>query len=307
MGEERRRTAADGDTAFRRCVVAGGAGEVGRMFTDWLLRSGAEVTHVDLAPPGAGGPAVRCVADDIRRPGPAAAAALAHADLVLLAVPEQVALDAVAPVARLLRPDALLADTLSVKSRMAERLRADAPGVQAVGLNPMFAPSLPLPGRPVTAVAVTDGPAVRALLKLITGWGARVVELGAQEHDTLTAVQQAATHAAVLAFGLALGELGPDVTVLREAGPPPHRTLLMLLARIVSGSPEVYWDVQAGNPHADAARRALGRGLERIGQVVAEGDEEAFTTLLGQLRDTLGDQHREELARACAQMFASLP
>ncbi|WP_217245825.1 prephenate dehydrogenase/arogenate dehydrogenase family protein [Streptomyces sp. AC602_WCS936] len=293
--------------SFARCVVAGASGGVGGMFTGLLLRSGAEVTRVDLTVRQGGGPGVRDVADDIRAPGPTTARAVADADLVLLAVPEQVALDAVAPLAGLMRPGALLADTLSVKSRMADRLRTTAPQVQAVGVNPMFAPSLPLPGRPVAAVTVTDGPAARAFLELVAGWGGRVVELDPGEHDTLTAVQQAATHAAVLSFGLVLAELRPDMAALRASAPPPHRTLLMLLARIASGSPEVYWDVQAGNPHADTARRALGRGLERVGRAVADGDEAAFEALVKELRTALGDPHRDELARACADLFTALP
>lgn len=301
-----RSTPPDPGPAFARCVVAGASGGVGRMFTDLLLGSGAEVTRVDLTASEGGGPGPRDVTDDIRAPGPVTARAVTEADLVLLAVPEQVALDAVAPLAALMRPGALLADTLSVKSRMADRLRSAAPNVQAVGLNPMFAPSLPLPGRPVAAVTVTDGPAARAFLALVAGWGGRVVALDPGEHDTLTAVQQAATHAAVLSFGLALAELGPDTAVLRASAPPPHRTLLMLLARIASGPPEVYWDVQAGNPHADAARRAVGRGLERIGRAVAEGDEAAFEALVKELRTALGDPHRDELAQACADLFASL-
>ncbi|MFE7843259.1 prephenate dehydrogenase/arogenate dehydrogenase family protein, partial [Streptomyces sp. NPDC057474] len=280
---------------FGRCVVAGGTGEVGSMFTGWLLRSGAEVVCVD---PAAGGPGT--VAGDIRAPGPKAAKALSAADLVLLAVPEPVALEAVGPVTALMRADALFADTLSVKARIAGCLRERAPGTQAVGLNPMFAPSLGLPGRPVAAATVTDGPAVRALLALVAGWGARVVEMTAQEHDVLTAAQQAATHAAVLAFGLALGELGANVAVLCETAPPPHRTLLQLLARIASGTPEVYFDVQAGNPHAGAARQAVGRGLERVGRAAAGGEQD-FAALLEELRCLLGERHRAELAGACAE------
>ncbi|QNS09216.1 prephenate dehydrogenase/arogenate dehydrogenase family protein [Streptomyces xanthii] len=284
---------------FEHCVVAGGTGAVGRMFADRLAASGAEVLCVDPAATGPG-----AVADDICAPGPATARALAGADLVLLAVPEAVALDAVRPVTRLMRTGALFADTLSVKEGVARRLRAEAPGVQAVGLNPMFAPSLPLPGRPVAAAVVTDGPAVRDLLALIADWGGQVVETTPDEHDRQTAAQQAATHAAVLAFGLALGELGADVAALRATAPPPHRTLLELLARVASGTPEVYWDVQAANPHAEAARQAVGRGLERLGRAVAGHRPEAFEALFDELRSTLGERNLTELADACADSFA---
>lgn len=286
---------------FEHCVVAGGTGAVGRMFADRLASSGAEVLCVDPAATGPG-----TIADDIRAPGPATARALARADLVLLAVPETVALDAVRPVTRLMPAEALFADTLSVKEGVARCLRTQAPRIQAVGLNPMFAPSLPLSGRPVAAAVVNDGPAVRALLELVAGWGARVVEMTPDEHDRQTAAQQAATHAAVLAFGLALGELGVDIAALRATAPPPHRTLLQLLARVASGTPEVYRDVQAANPHAGAARQAVGHGLERLGRAVADGSPAAFEALIDELRSTLGARHLTELAASCAESFARL-
>ncbi|WP_307710986.1 prephenate dehydrogenase/arogenate dehydrogenase family protein [Streptomyces sp. V1I6] len=293
---------------FERCVVVGGAGAVGRMFSHWLVRSGVAVTWLDLdvAGAGAGGvEGVRVVAGDVRRPGAEAVAVLAAADVVVLAVPEPVACEAVGVLAGVMRPGAVLADTLSVKSRIAGRLREVAPGLQAVGLNPMFAPSLGLEGRPVAAAVVTDGPGVRALVELVAQWGARVVEMPAEQHDALTAVQQAATHAAVLAFGLGLGELSADVGALRDSAPPPHLAMLALLARIAGGAPEVYFDIQAANPGAPAARQALGRGLVRLGQAVEAGDEESFEALFAELRGVLGE-HGAPLEQLCARMFTAL-
>jgi prephenate dehydrogenase len=52
-------------------------------------------------------------------------------------------------------------DTLSVKSRLCELLRSRGEDLEAVGLNPMFAPSLGLAGRPVAVVAERDGPRTR--------------------------------------------------------------------------------------------------------------------------------------------------
>ena len=285
---------------FGHAVVVGGAGEVGRLLGRSLADAGVAVTCLDVAV-AAGGSAV---AGDVRCPGPDAVAVLARADVVVLAVPEPVALEAVAPLAAVMRPGAVLADTLSVKSRIAERLREQAPGVQWVGLNPMFAPSLGWAGRVVAAVTVSGGPGVRALVELVAGFGARVVEMSAAEHDALTAAQQVATHAAVLAFGLALGELSVDAAALRASAPPPHLALLALLARITSGTPEVYFDIQAANPGAQAARRAVGRGLERVGRAVA-GGEAGFEELFAEVRSVLGAEG-PELARVCAQMFDRL-
>jgi prephenate dehydrogenase len=79
-----------------------------------------------------------------------------------------------------------------------------------------------------------------------------------------------------------------------------------MLARIVSGAPGVYWDIQAGNPVAPAARAGLQRGIERIAGVADSADEAGFAALIDELRLCLGS-NRAELTEICAQMFDRLP
>ncbi|MGW4378919.1 prephenate dehydrogenase dimerization domain-containing protein [Kitasatospora sp. NPDC004531] len=288
---------------IRRAVVAGGSGAVGRMFTELLAGAGVEVCVVDPCPPGAAPPGVRFLEGDIRAPGGAVAAEVAGADLVLLAVPEPVALDAVPAVTGLLPERALLADTLSVKTRMASAVRG-FPDRQAVSLNPMFAPALGMRGRPVISVTLRQGPLVESLLGMVEAFGGRVVRMDAVRHDRLAAVSQALTHATVLAFGHALHALDADIDDLIAVAPPPHATLLAVLARIASGAPEVYWDVQAGNPMTPDVHEALAGGVEQLRKTVRGGDEAEFERLLGDVRGVLGEQ-RQALQDACAQLFAS--
>jgi prephenate dehydrogenase len=273
-----------------RCVVAGGAGAVGTLFVELLTAAGAEV-HVADSAAGA----------DITAPDALLAAELAVADVVVLAVPEPVALQALGPVAAALSPGALLVDTLSVKSRYAAAAAAVRSDVELLGLNPMFAPSLGFPDRPVAAVELRGGPRTGELLNLLTGAGARVVRVTADRHDRLAAATQALTHAAVLSFGAALAELGVTADELAALAPPPHATLLALLARIAGGTPEVYWDVQSANPFAETARDALRAGTATLAAAVGAGEAE-FTDLLSALRAVLGDR-LPEYGAFCARMF----
>jgi 4-amino-4-deoxyprephenate dehydrogenase len=292
----------NGLRTLRRCVVVGGSGAVGAMFADRLAHSGTRVCVVDRAPGGSG---ARFVRGDITAIDDRLAAELGAADLVLLAVPEPVALAAVGPVAAALRPGAVLADTLSVKGRIVAALRTGFPSVEAVSLNPMFAPALGFASRPVVAVMVRDGQGAREVLGLIESWGGRVVRMSADEHDRMAGASQALTHAAVLAFGLGLAELGVDFAALDAVAPPPHSTLLALLARITGGTPEVYWDVQAANPHAARSRRALADGLGRIARLADDADEAGFTAALAELRGLFGadlDRHRA----TCARVFEAI-
>ena len=106
-----------------------------------------------------------------------------------------------------------------------------------------------------------------------------------------------------------MAELDVDIADLDRIAPPPHTALLSLLARIASGAPEVYWDVQAANPYAPAARRALSRGVSQLEGVVSDGDPAAFGDLLDGLCGVLGPlrgAYRERSAKALRAMTTDL-
>jgi 4-amino-4-deoxyprephenate dehydrogenase len=286
-----------------RCVVVGGAGAVGRLLADLLVHAGADVVVVDLVEPPV---EITRTCAHIRADVCALDARLVdemrRAGIVVLAVPEPVALAALPALARELEPGALLVDTLSVKTAVVAALATHAEHLEAVSLNPMFAPALGFDGRAVAAVVVGDGPRARALLAAIAARGGRVAEVGADEHDRVAAATQALTHAAVLSFGLALDELGIALEDLVAVATPPHVTLLALLARIVSGAPETYWDVQAGNPHARRARTALAAGLGTLADVADHGSAGDFAAVLERARQSLGPEG-DDYARLCEELF----
>lgn len=269
-------------------AVVGGAGAVGTLYADAFAAAGRTVSVIDPATnPGS----------DVRRPDARTSATLGAADVVILAVPESVALAAV-PVLATVAAQAVVVDTLSVKSGMAEAV-ARSTLAAAVGLNPMYAPSLGMDGRPTAAVVYRDGPGVDAVLDVVATRGP-VVRVSAADHDRVVASTQALTHAAILAFGTALGKLGVDPEVAAALGPPPFATATALLARVATGTPEVYADVQQGNPYAAEARSALGRAVATVDASCR--DVAAFTALQGDARAALGPELTSASTR-CAHLF----
>lgn len=276
-------------SCIENVVVVGGGGAVGAMFADLLTKAGLPTTVVDL--PGAvdGVPECACevIEGDVLRPGEQLRTVLAGADLVLLALPEHVACAAVPKVASMLKPGALLADTLSVKAGVAAAWALVEADVEAVSLNPMFAPSLGATGRPVAAVVLRDGPKAAALMRLIEDGGYPVVRMEPDEHDTITAAVQAMTHAALLGFGLALRHNDVALEPLLRVAPPPFQALLALVARVAGGTPEVYWDIQQANLHAPQSREMLSTGLRRLNNAVALGESD-FSGLFADINEFLG-------------------
>ncbi|KAA6449612.1 prephenate dehydrogenase dimerization domain-containing protein [Bacillus swezeyi] len=270
---------------IRQCVIVGGAGGVGGMFADLLEGSGVEICIIDMNPPSVSRQFKKC---DITVPTPQAKDMIQKADMVMLALPENAALQAVKVVGPLMKPDSLFVHTLSVQSPIFKKIHSLGLPFESIGLNPMFAPSLSIVGRPAAVIVQNDGPKGSHLIQMISDWKGRPVLLEAEEHDQLVAAMQALTHSAILTFGLALSELDVDIAKLSSLAPPPHATMLALLARISSGTPDVYWDVQSVNHQAVTARAALAEAVGSLDESVR--DKSVFIELLRKSREVFGNE-----------------
>ena len=279
---------------------------MGRLFCNLLAGApGRELVVVDPRARALAKDGYRAFANDLRAPSRELAAVLESADLVLVATPEAVALQAVAVLARHLGDGCLLVDTLSVKSRIAERVEAAALSCEALGLNPMFAPSLGFQGQSAVATPYRPGPRTRAFQAVVEAAGCCIRQMSPGEHDRTTALLQVATHAALLSFGHVLRRSGYDLSACEAVMPPPHRTLLALLARILSADPEVYWDIQVANPSGHGLRAELLECMAQLQSMVEARDEGGFRLELESLSAIFGDSE-ERYQALCADLFAQL-
>ncbi len=286
-------------------AVVFGCGAVGALLCRELTALVDRLVIVDVRDSASGFSHDHQLRADVRSPTDEVRRTLAQADLVILAVPEEAALDGLAGVTAAMGEGSLLVDTLSVKSRIVSSIRQLDPPLEVLSINPMFAPSLGFRGHTVLAVPVSPGPRSDAFASYLRRWGAKVVFEDSEGHDRAAAALQAVTHAAVISFGDALRRLHVDVSDLTCIAPPPHRTLLALLARVVSGEPDVYLDVQKGNPFAGEARQALSDALGEFCVLAEGGDQEGFHRRIGALTELLGDL-RDPLAHDCERMFSAL-
>lgn len=240
---------------------------------------------------------------DVTRPGSLERKRLEDAGTVVLAVPEPVAIEALARLAPLLRSDAVLVETLSVKSRFAEALARLQPRFEVVGINPMFGPSLQMRGRAVAVVPYSAGERGRMFTGLLAKRGAHLVELSSSAHDQATVALQALPHLVTLAYTQVVGKLGIDLDELVELAPPPASALLALAARISSGNAHVYSEIQEANPYAAAGRASLADELARLSEACT--DPPALKVVLEEVGASL-DGTREPLL-ATADHIVSRP
>jgi len=246
------------------------------------------------------------VTADICAPNAALIEQIGQAEVVVLAIPENILESAVTAVAPLMSRDALLVHTASVQTVISELLLTEATRhrLQACGVDPMFAPALGFQGRPVALTTIRPGPRIDALARFMSEAGARVVRITPDEHDRLTASIQVATHASVLAFGLSICRSGIDISRCLELATPPYRAMLTLCARLCSGQPEVYREIQDVHPLAEQTRVQVRDCVQELS--ARSADRGDFEAMIAEMSGWLGNQ-QEILAADCARWFSSAP
>ena len=266
-----------------KALVIGGTGGMGRWCAAFLKKSGF------------------AVAISSRRDATAAAAALGvgaakpaeagQFDVVVLAVP----LDAVAAVAAdvgpRLRPGSLLMDLSSLKKGpMAAMEAAAGPGVEVLGMHPLFGPGLTaLEGRTVVLVPSAHSDRWLPLIKdLLESAGARVTLASAEEHDRRMSVVQGLTHFMYIAWGRALLKLALRPEDFDGFETPVFGATRDLAGRVLAQSPGLYAQIQCGD-ETPPVRSAFLDACRDLAALADAGDARAFEQAFAEAAAGYGD------------------
>ena len=291
---------------FKRVAILGGCGSVGKLFVSRFAKlPDTVVTTVDIVAPAEQTPNVHTLTADPEHPTDALRRLLEQCDLAILALPEDVAMRSLTAISEMLNPRSLIVDTLSVKSQICAALEQLAQPAERLSINPMFAPRLGFEGQAVAVIPVRGGTRSENFVEALRHWGSEIYTMSAEEHDRATAVLQTTTHAALIAFGLSLDDGTNQPADLLSFAPPPYRTMLGMVARLLSASPDVYWDIQLSNPYAAGARKRLADALSELDDSVSSGQIGEFERLIARL-EAITESDREALQQQCQRQFEAL-
>ncbi|WP_347169506.1 hypothetical protein AAHI06_22300 [Pseudomonas salmasensis] len=210
-------------SAHRHAVVVGVLGSIGQLLANQLSVAGYSVTGIDLAADGQSLEAQThtVIQGDILRPSSEIKQQLGDARILVLALAQNVLIEALPHLLPSLRSDCLIVDTLSIKSEFADFVATLDVPQPMVGINPMFSGDLDPTGRPVAVVTYRDGDAVAGLIEWLYSWPVNVFEMTTGEHDRTMAYLQTLGHALVMGFGMTLEESAAPLEKVFELAPPP--------------------------------------------------------------------------------------
>lgn len=262
----------------RRVLVVGGRGRMGSWIARYFRGQGERVTVHDVAGPLEG-------FEFAPRLGPA----IVDADVIALATP----MSATAAILRTVaaaRPRGLLFDVCSVKAPVREALQdAARSGLAVATVHPLFGPSTgSLAGRHILFCDCGNRPAVERAMDLFRGTGANLVEVPLDRHDALMARVLGLGHATTIAFFTALAR-GPFTAAdLRGATSTTFERLLATARAVANENPDLYFEIQALNPHTSAVLHDLELSLAELRDAVFRGDAGAFRSLMESGKRYLG-------------------
>ena len=259
--EDNLRTSGAG--AGRRAIVVGGAGRMGRWVTRFLAAQGFDALVLDVA-----------VTD--KAANEAARDALADAALVVCSTPPAATAALYAEWAAAGPPRGVVVDIASIKTPLVEAIRTlQRAGGRVASIHPLFGPSTVLLRDADVIVCDTgDEAATAAVEELFAPTTAHLVRMSLEEHDRVMADLLSLAHATAIAFAAALP---PAEHPVRST---TFRALETLAANVVRESPDVYYEIQAMNPHSAAALARLREAVERMTRALEARDPGAFRGLL---------------------------
>ncbi|AUZ47860.1 chorismate mutase [Pseudomonas orientalis] len=271
----------------RHAVVVGILGSIGQLLANQLSIAGYCVTGIDIAVDDQSAQPHTVIQGDVLRPGNEMKQRLGDAQILVLALAQNVLSEALPQLLPSLRSDCLIVDTLSIKSEFADFVATLDVAQPMVGINPMFSGDLDPAGRPVAVVTYRDGDAVARLVEWLHSWPANVFQMTASEHDRTMAYLQTLGHALVMGFGLTLEESAAPLTDLFELAPPPFKVMLALLARMTKNHPDVYWEIQSNNPYSKQIRSRMLAQLGKLDDVVNTDSRLDYHLSMAMLRNAL--------------------
>ncbi len=264
--------------AFGQVGILGGCGGFGRVFAHLWGETGADVTTIDIDP----GADVVC---DLLKDAQPLIEVVSRFDLLMLCVPEHLALTALEVLDGSVSQELLIADICSVKQPIAARARERCLEAQYVSLHPMFGPDRGLRGNNLVFIELRGGDSSSLLRSNLESWGLNILDTDVETHDRVTSVVQVLAHATLLSFAAARNAMDAPEELVDAMATPTFSALENTARGLLSENPELYHNIQTANPNGDAARAALVSAVEEVVKVLGQEDAEEVRRLFLKLNN----------------------
>lgn len=229
--------------------------------------------------------------------------AAADADLVIIAVPISKTVGVLRTTAKTMKRGAMLADVSSVKEEAVAAMKKIGGGLELASIHPLFGSGArTVEGKDFLLIPVKTGPIYKRLREKLDELGARVTELGAEEHDKLMGIIQCMRHFAMISYLVTLKSL-KDFEKIKGLRTPISASLMNAAKASLTGSPELYIEIQAHNRHSKIIRRQMLESCHRLDAIFSAKDSKKMEKLFKELMNFIGPDEVQKAYTAVYKDF----
>ncbi|MEM7099107.1 MAG: prephenate dehydrogenase/arogenate dehydrogenase family protein [Pseudomonadota bacterium] len=251
-------------------ALLGGCGGFGRAFKKLFADSDITTTTIDVV-------ADADVMVDMDAKPEHFVAAVSNHDLVLVCLPEAIALQALELIESHNPAGVeLICDICSVKSNICGLVTSRSLQMGYVSIHPMFGPDRGFVGQNLVFIDVLPGALNNAWKDLLKSWHLQVLDADADTHDQVASMVQVLTHATLVSFAEAQSQLDVPEELFDAMTTPIFRALDETAQGMLHENPALYHNIQTANPHGSKAREALQSSVNTV--IEAMGQEQPGAT-----------------------------
>lgn len=267
-------------TKPRRVTIIGGGGKMGCFFVEQLTTAGHHVSILEQ--------------DDWAE----APQLLKEADLVLVCVPIEHTVKAIAKASSYLSPSTVLAEISSIKTNIVSVMLESHSGA-VLSLHPMFGPSVD--SFLAQNVIVCPGRNLEVgqwFLDLIESRGGKLVFCTPQEHDEMMINVQAIRHFITFSLGVFLAEEEIKIDRNLEFTTSLYRLQLDMVNRLFACDGSLYLHLMLCDRDRRQAITKLAATYSRLAELISQQDREALKEEFAATRCFLSSQSDRALAES---------
>lgn len=221
------------------------------------------------------------------------------ADVVLIAVPIKETPKVIGEVADFLDKGSLLVDIASVKKDTVEKMKEIKTDSELVSLHPLFGPGTNrLDDKDIISIPVQAGKKYQELKKILSDFGAQVVEMEAKEHDRLMAITQSLTHFTLLTYISTLNSM-KDFEKAKSLQTPMSQKLFDLSKAFLSENPELCGEIQIQNKYSSIARSSVLEACRSLNVALKAENTNVIEEIFEEIQEKLST---EEIEKSCKKL-----
>ncbi|MHA2043612.1 MAG: prephenate dehydrogenase/arogenate dehydrogenase family protein [Candidatus Thorarchaeota archaeon] len=260
-----------------RIAIIGGAGGMGKWFTDHLHKQGHSVIVADPKSNRHQSTEIDIASSNI--------SSVDKADLVLIAVPLTKTSAVIQEVVPYMKKKSILCEISSVKANIID-VRVTSYQVRPLCIHPLFGPGTKFLKKKIALIPILAEEKEEKLLRLLFP-DSRIIVVEAAEHDRIMALTLSLPYFANMIFASLLKN--EDISLIEQLGGTTFAVQFMLSGSIMSHSPEFHLALHKENSHSieilQKLRSQIGIELELLSDNTVE-----FTKSYQSMKDMLIEQ-----------------